>query len=66
MRYHTNARMREVPLFGSGTGSNVIGGVAAPGTVGVADVVRTRLQVEQALVGVNYKFNWSGPVVAKY
>jgi hypothetical protein len=21
-------------------------------------VVRTRLQVEQALVGVNYKFNW--------
>ena len=44
----------------------MIGGVAAPGTVGVADVVRTRLQVEQALVGVNYKFNWSGPVVAKY
>jgi outer membrane immunogenic protein len=40
--------------------------VAAPGTVGAADVVHTRLQVEQALVGVNYKFNWGGPVVAKY
>jgi outer membrane immunogenic protein len=40
--------------------------VAAPGTVGVADVVHTRLQVEQALVGVNYKFNWGGPVIAKY
>jgi outer membrane immunogenic protein len=41
--------------------------VAAPGTVGVvADVVRTRLQVEQVLVGVNYKFNWGGPVVARY
>jgi outer membrane immunogenic protein len=40
--------------------------VAAPGTVGAADVVRTRLQVEQALVGVNYKFNWGGPVIAKY
>jgi outer membrane immunogenic protein len=40
--------------------------VAAPGTVGAADVVRTRLQVEQALVGVNYKFNWGGPTIAKY
>jgi outer membrane immunogenic protein len=40
--------------------------VAAPSTVGVAEVVRTRLQVEQVLVGVNYKFNWGGPVVARY
>ncbi len=24
------------------------------------DVVHTRLQVEQALVGVNYKFDWGG------
>jgi len=30
------------------------------------DIVRTRLEVQQALVGVNYKFNWGGPVVAKY
>ncbi|HEU0083866.1 MAG TPA: outer membrane beta-barrel protein [Bradyrhizobium sp.] len=30
------------------------------------DVIRTRLEVGQALVGVNYKFNWGGPVVARY
>jgi outer membrane immunogenic protein len=37
------------------------------GTVGAADVIRTRLEVEQFLVGVNYKFNFGGgPVVAKY
>jgi outer membrane immunogenic protein len=30
------------------------------------DIIRTRLEVQQALVGVNYKFNWGGPVVAKY
>lgn len=40
--------------------------VAAPGLAGLADVVRTKLEVEQFLVGVNYKFNWAQPVVAKY
>jgi len=40
--------------------------VAAPGLVGFADVVRTRLEVSQFLVGVNYKFNFGGPVVARY
>ena len=40
--------------------------VLGPTTGGTADLVRTRLEVQQALVGVNYKFNWSGPVVAKY
>lgn len=40
--------------------------VQAPGTFGVADVVRTHLEVSQFLVGVNYKFNFGGPVVAKY
>jgi outer membrane immunogenic protein len=34
--------------------------------VGDADVVSTRLTVQQVLVGVNYKFNFGGPVVAKY
>jgi outer membrane immunogenic protein len=39
----------------------------APGAAGVADVVRTKLEVEQFLVGVNYKFNFGGSaVVAKY
>ncbi len=36
---------------------------AAPGTVGAADVVSTRLIVQQAMAGLNYKFNWGGPVV---
>ena len=40
--------------------------VAAPGTVGAPDVVRTKLEIEQFLVGVNYKFNFGGPVVARY
>jgi outer membrane immunogenic protein len=47
-------------------GNNNVAFVAAPGTAGVADVVRTKLEVEQFLVGVNYKFNWAQPVVAKY
>jgi len=47
-------------------GNKDIGFVQAPGTVGVADVVRTRLQVEQFLVGVNYRFNFGGPVAARY
>jgi outer membrane immunogenic protein len=39
----------------------------APGTVGAPTVVSTRLTMQTALVGVNYKFNFGGPaVVAKY
>jgi outer membrane immunogenic protein len=40
--------------------------VAAPGTVGAASVLRTKLEVEQFLVGVNYKFNFGAPLVARY
>ena len=40
--------------------------IPGPATVGAADIVSTRLTIQQALVGVNYKFNWGGPVVAKY
>jgi outer membrane immunogenic protein len=40
--------------------------VAGPNTVGAPDVVSTRLTTETALFGVNYKFNWAQPVVAKY
>jgi outer membrane immunogenic protein len=39
---------------------------AGPNTVGAPDLISTRLRMETALVGVNYKFNWGGPVVAKY
>jgi outer membrane immunogenic protein len=38
---------------------------AVPGSANPGDVVSTKLEVEQVLVGVNYKFNWGGPVVAK-
>jgi outer membrane immunogenic protein len=38
-----------------------------PNTVGaLATVNSTRLTVQTALVGVNYKFNWAQPIVAKY
>ena len=37
-----------------------------PNTVGIATINSTRLTVQTALVGVNYKFNFAGPVVAKY
>jgi outer membrane immunogenic protein len=49
-------------------GRKDIGFIAGPTTVGAADVVRTRLTTQTALVGVNYKFNWGwgAPVTAKY
>jgi outer membrane immunogenic protein len=37
-----------------------------PNTVGVPTINSTRLTMQTALVGVNYKFNFAGPVVAKY
>jgi outer membrane immunogenic protein len=40
--------------------------VAAPGVAGVADVLRTRMQVNQVLVGVNYKFDWSRSMFMRY
>jgi outer membrane immunogenic protein len=42
--------------------------VAGPATVGAPDIVSTRLTVQTALVGLNYKFNFFGgpAVVAKY
>ena len=47
-------------------GRKDIGFIAGPTTVGPPDIVSTRLTVQTALVGVNYKFNWMRPVVAKY
>jgi outer membrane immunogenic protein len=37
-----------------------------PNTNGAASITSTRLDIQTALVGVNYKFNFAGPVVAKY
>jgi outer membrane immunogenic protein len=39
------------------------GPLTVPGSVG--DLMSTRLTTQQALVGVNYKFIWGGPVVAR-
>ena len=47
-------------------GSRDVAFIAGPATVGAPDVVRTKLEIEQFLVGVNYKFNFASPVVAKY
>src|SRR3954452_8313419 len=50
--------------FGRRNVGYVLTPAAAPGDI--ADVISTRLTVQQVLVGVNYKFNLGGPVVAKY
>jgi outer membrane immunogenic protein len=47
-------------------GNSEVRFTAAPFTVGAPDVVRTKFEVEQFLVGVNYKFSLGGPIVAKY
>jgi len=47
-------------------GTRDVSFVAGPGTTGLPDVIGTRLRASEALVGINYKFNWTGPVVAKY
>ena len=39
---------------------------AGPGTIGAPTIVSTRLQMQTALVGVNWHFNWAQPVVARY
>jgi outer membrane immunogenic protein len=48
-------------------GRKNVGYVTGPLAVGIPSVVSTRFEVQQALVGVNYKFNFgSAPLVAKY
>jgi len=50
--------------FGTKNIGYIPGPLTAPGSVG--DLLSTRLTAQTALVGVNYKFNFGGPVVAKY
>jgi outer membrane immunogenic protein len=47
-------------------GRKTVGFTTGPLAVGIPSVVSTRFEIQQALAGVNYKFNWGGPVVAKY
>jgi outer membrane immunogenic protein len=43
------------------------GTVTAPmGTLSAANVTNLRLDIDTVKVGINYRFNWSSPVVAKY
>ena len=47
-------------------GRNDVTFTAGPGTIGAPTINSTRLSIQTALVGVNYKFNFASPVVAKY
>jgi outer membrane immunogenic protein len=47
-------------------GTKDVAFVQGPATVGFPDLVHTRLTMQQALFGVNYKLNWAGPVAARY
>ena len=44
--------------------TGLVGGFGANGAI--ADGVALRLRSQQLLVGVNYRFDWANPVVAKY
>ena len=50
---------RDIGFTSALTGGEFVAG--AP-----SEVISTRLTTQQALVGVNYKFNFGGPVIAKY
>lgn len=54
--------------FGTKSGNLFSTGLvpAFGGAGALADTVSLRLRSQQALVGVNYKFDWASPVVAKY
>jgi outer membrane immunogenic protein len=47
-------------------GTRNVNFVTSPQAVGIPDVVRTRLKTQTVLAGINYHFNWGGPVVARY
>jgi outer membrane immunogenic protein len=50
---------RDVQHISAVTGSGFVAGLPS-------EVISTRLEVSTATVGVNYKFNFGGPVVARY
>jgi len=47
-------------------GTKLVRYVSGPNTVGTPNTLNVKLTTQTALVGVNYKFGWGGPVVAKY
>lgn len=40
--------------------------INGPNTIGTPSILNVKLTTQTALVGVNYKFNWGGPGVARY
>jgi outer membrane immunogenic protein len=57
---YMNFGTRNVDFLSTG----LVPGFGAAGAL--ADTNAVRLTTQTAIVGVNYKFNWGGPVVAKY
>ena len=51
------------PLYSTGLADPALGFGA---TGALSDTVSLRLRSQQVVVGVNYKFDWANPVVAKY
>jgi outer membrane immunogenic protein len=47
-------------------GTNSVTFTAAPGLFPVGEHINIAQKTQTALVGVNYKFNFGGPVVARY
>jgi outer membrane immunogenic protein len=47
-------------------GTNLVTFIAPPGLIPVGEHINISEKVQTVLVGVNYKFNFGGPVVAKY
>ena len=52
---------KNVNLYSTGL---VNPGFGPPGAL--SDTIAMRLRSEEAIVGINYKFNWGGPVIARY
>ena len=55
--------------FGTKSSNRYATGLVNPGfgpAGALADIISMRLRSQEALVGVNYRFNWAGPGVAKY
>ena len=58
---YMNFGTKNVDLFSTG---QVVAGFGAAGAL--SDTIAMRIRSQEAIVGVNYKFNWGSPVVARY
>ena len=52
---------KNVDLYSTGLVNPGFGAAGA-----LSDTIAMRIRSQEAIVGVNYKFNWASPVVAKY